>query len=290
MSDTTFFDTFPKSEITNSNRILHTPSEFAKNNLLYVQEVGTLKSLKSHCCKRENLDSFLILIVLSGSGVLTYQDEFYNLKASDIALIDCKQPYSHQSSEDEPWELMWVHFNGISAQGYVDYYHHKAGSIVLTLNSIVEFRKLIAELMTVQTQDDYTTEVVSAKIIAELLALFFVTLHKMQGAENDYNAKLAMLREKLASEYTKKIDIKKLAKYSGLQADTLEEEFEKSFGISMREYVISRKLTSAKELLRFTMKSMNIIAKDCGFSSEEEFIQIFQSRESITPIQYKMRW
>ena len=195
MSDTTFFDTFPKSEITSSNRILHTPSEFAKNNLLYVQEVGTLKSLKSHCCKRENLDSFLILIVLSGSGVLTYQDEFYNLKASDIALIDCKQPYSHQSSEDEPWELMWVHFNGISAQGYVDYYHHKAGSIVLTLNSIVEFRKLIAELMTVQTQDDYTTEVVSAKIIAELLALFFVTIGRCLQSTRPFSSPCTKCKE-----------------------------------------------------------------------------------------------
>ena len=36
---------FSASGITDSTRMIHTPGEFAKKNLLYVQEVGRLKSL-----------------------------------------------------------------------------------------------------------------------------------------------------------------------------------------------------------------------------------------------------
>ena len=39
---------FSNQGITVSTRYIHTPGEFASANLLYVQEVGTLKSLRPH--------------------------------------------------------------------------------------------------------------------------------------------------------------------------------------------------------------------------------------------------
>ena len=61
---------FSTGGMSQSDRCLHTPGSFAKENLLYVQEVGNLRSLKPHKCVRENLDSFLFLIVLDGKGSL----------------------------------------------------------------------------------------------------------------------------------------------------------------------------------------------------------------------------
>ena len=49
---------FSTGGMSQSDRCLHTPGSFAKENLLYVQEVGNLRSLKPHKCVRENLDSF----------------------------------------------------------------------------------------------------------------------------------------------------------------------------------------------------------------------------------------
>ena len=63
--------------ITESERMLHTPGEFAKKNLLYVQEVGTLKSLQSHKSQRERLDSFLFVGVLDGMGTITTGGKAY---------------------------------------------------------------------------------------------------------------------------------------------------------------------------------------------------------------------
>lgn len=46
-------------ENTLSDRILVTPSSYARNHYLYVQEVGTLKSLQPHISRREKLESYL---------------------------------------------------------------------------------------------------------------------------------------------------------------------------------------------------------------------------------------
>ena len=59
------FQSFSSRGVCESRRRLHTPSAFARRSLFYVQEVGTLKSIKSHLCRRDGLDSFLFILVPS---------------------------------------------------------------------------------------------------------------------------------------------------------------------------------------------------------------------------------
>ena len=63
--------------IVSSNRVLYTPSSFAKSSLLYLQEIGTLKALKSHVSSHNNLLSYLFFIVLDGDGTVKYENKEY---------------------------------------------------------------------------------------------------------------------------------------------------------------------------------------------------------------------
>ena len=47
-----------------SNRIIATPSSYAKEHYLYIQEVGTLQSIEPHISRRQDLNSYLFFIVL----------------------------------------------------------------------------------------------------------------------------------------------------------------------------------------------------------------------------------
>ncbi|MCD7785699.1 MAG: AraC family ligand binding domain-containing protein [Oscillospiraceae bacterium] len=96
-----------------SSRIIYTPSSFARTSLLYLQETGTLQAVRPHVSSRQNLQSYLLLIVTSGSGYVEYEGMNYYLNPGDIALIDCSKGYSQSSSEDL-WSLKWCHWNGSS--------------------------------------------------------------------------------------------------------------------------------------------------------------------------------
>lgn len=43
---------FTTSDVVSSNRVLYTPSSFARASLLYLQEIGTLQALKPHTSSR----------------------------------------------------------------------------------------------------------------------------------------------------------------------------------------------------------------------------------------------
>ena len=111
-----FSDNTPSVE---SERILYTPSTFARSSLLHLQEVGSLKAISAHTSSRKDLVSFLCFVVLDGCGELAYEGNTYFLKKGDCVFIDCRKAYSHRtgvadSADTEKinklWSLQWCHF------------------------------------------------------------------------------------------------------------------------------------------------------------------------------------
>lgn len=95
-----------------SNRILYTPSSFARSSLLHLQEIGELEARKAHTSSRSNLTSYLFFFVISGSGRLEYGGKEYSLFPGSMVFVDCHYSYSHTTNPDNLWTLCWVHFYG----------------------------------------------------------------------------------------------------------------------------------------------------------------------------------
>ena len=98
-------------ELVESNRIIYTPSDFAKSSLFHLQETGTLQAKFPHTSSRTNLSSYLFFIVESGSGTLSYDNIVHSLFQNDCVFLDCHKPYAHSTSNNL-WKLKWVHFYG----------------------------------------------------------------------------------------------------------------------------------------------------------------------------------
>lgn len=90
-----YFTNQPSS--VSSNRVLYTPSSFARSSLLFLQETGSLVAKRPHTSSRVNLSSFLFFIVTSGSGELEYEGEVYKLSKGSCVFIDCEKAYSHST-------------------------------------------------------------------------------------------------------------------------------------------------------------------------------------------------
>ena len=88
---------FTQSNSVSSNRIIYTPSTFARSSLIHLQETGTLKALYPHKSERSGLTSCLFFTVLNGDGLLTYDGASYELRTGDCVFIDCRKAYSHST-------------------------------------------------------------------------------------------------------------------------------------------------------------------------------------------------
>ncbi|MCM1145935.1 MAG: AraC family ligand binding domain-containing protein, partial [Lachnoclostridium sp.] len=165
-----------------SNRIITTPSSYAKEHYLYVQEVGTLQSLEPHVSQRQNLNSYLFFIVLQGSGYVSYDNTRFDIAAGDCVWLDCSKPYSHESSAKDPWSLMWVHFYGNEAfYFYADYLKHGCAFLFHPQNTTA-FTDILQHLYQIHSAKSSFTELYANRYITDLITLCF-TENIMENAE-----------------------------------------------------------------------------------------------------------
>lgn len=283
---------FTTNGVTDSNRILHTPGVFAKKNLLYVQEVGKLKSLQPHKSQRENLDSYLFLSVLSGEGTITINGNACEVVKGDCAFINCKNIYAHESSEKKPWELMWVHFNGNIVSSYFELFsEHNQECGIFKPTSLTEVRDIIDNLMNCQKEKDFKSELLSGEYLLQLINFCLISvMHQEKEEHETYRAICKEIREYINEHYQENEIVQGLVKKYNMKEEELDSYFQKMYGIALRDYIINRRFTAAKELLRFTIKPMEKVMEESGIKSEDLFYKLFQDSEGMTAEEYRMKW
>lgn len=283
---------FTTTGITDSKRILHTPGEFAKRNLLYVQEVGKLKSLQPHKSQREKLDSFLFLGVLSGAGTITIGNVEFKVKKGYCALINCMDYYAHESSKKMPWELMWVHFNGNTAKEYFDLFmEQNQQKNIFAPEGLVELEGYINRLMEYQKEKDLESELLSGNILGQLInTCLFAVIHHEKENQQKYKEICNEIRECVNEKYQEPELLHIFTGRYGIDEEELDICFQKTYGITLRDYIVNRRFTAAKELLRFTVKPIKEIIEESGIGNDDLFRKLFQDGEKMTAEEYRMKW
>ena len=275
---------------SSSNRILSTPSSYAREHYLYVQEIGTLQSLEPHISKRQNLNSFLFLVVLDGEGTLNYSGTRHRISAGDCALINCARPYSHESSATHPWSLKWVHFNGLEASHYYDYFISRENSYLFRPRSILPFTDVLDQLYLCQQNKNPLVELTSNKYLTDIITLCFTENESLKLGEYTIPDKLKQIHEYISENYFRKISLEDLADRFFISKFHLSREYKKIYGITLGNALTNLRLSHAKSMLRFSDDSVDTIALSCGFQDTGYFIKVFKKAENMTPLQYRKKW
>lgn len=273
-------------------RYIHTPSSFARQSLLYVQEAGHLKSRDRHISRRSHLESYLFFIVLSGIGTVSIQDTHFALRSGDHVFLDCRRPYFHESSQDDPWELLWVHFNGTSMDGYWKYFTGHQKSSIFHPGNASPFQLLLEELLTLEETRSSNRELLENELLHRLATqlLLWQKEKDTDGHTDSTLSKLQEIRSYLDEHYTEKLSLDELANRFYISKYHMSREFKKSFGITMGNYLTSLRITKAKEMLRFSDLQIETIARNCGIEDNSYFNKVFQKAEGITAREYRRKW
>ena len=150
-------------------RYIHTPSSFARQNLLYIQETGRLKSRDRHISRRSHLESYLFFIVLSGRGTVTIGKNLWEIGPGDHIFLDCQEPYAHESSEDDPWTLLWVHFYGTAMSGSHAYFTRHQKASVFHPDSPSDFQSILEQILILEKNRAGNRELLENELLHRLV-------------------------------------------------------------------------------------------------------------------------
>lgn len=89
------------------------------------------------------------------------------------------------------------------------------------------------------------------------------------------------------SHYDEDLTLDFLSSKFFISKSTLIYNFKKYTDRSPIDFLLSVRLTKARQLLVTTNKSVDEVARDCGFSSANYFGLIFKKKESVSPLTYR---
>ncbi|MCR5254535.1 MAG: AraC family transcriptional regulator [Acetatifactor sp.] len=277
-------------ELVRSHRILYTPTVFAKENLLHLQEIGMSTSIKPHKSSKKGLNSYLFFEVHKGKGILFYDGSKYDLKAGDCVFIDCSKNYYHESSEDL-WTIGWIHFNGINLKGIYEKYKERGGNPVFSPTDTYLFRHCETELENLASGSDYIKDIKINQKLNELITLIMEeTVIKDSDNISKDTEPMSLICEYLGEHYSEKITLDSLSERFFINKYYLTRRFKAYTGTTINNYLLNLRITRAKEELRFTKKSVEQIGYDCGLGALYYFSRTFKRVEGISPAVFRKKW
>lgn len=273
-----------------SSVIIRTPDATAKNTFFYVQETGRImpEDAGSAVC-RQNVDSFLIAAVIRGRGELSAGDEKTPLVQGDCLFIDCRQSFVCKSSESEPWEIIWVYFNGCTSKQYHELFSASAGSVFRP----VYFDKAvsaISEINSLCREEAINSDILCSKLIMELLTLSLISDAAEEQYDSGLRRKLAMVNSYIDDHFSEDLSLEKLSSEFYISKFYLTREYKKIYGRTIFQHIINVRINHGKKLLRFTDQSIEEIAHQCGFNDQSYFARQFKKAENLTCFSYRKKW
>ena len=286
--DTTLFT----EQSVDSRRILYTPSVFARSSLLHLQEIGSLQALRAHESRRKNLTSYLFFMVLSGRGTLEYGGQEGMLSAGDCVFLDCRKPYAHKTLDTDLWSLRWVHFYGPNVSNIYDKYRERGGKTWFHANKFEAYQVILRELYEIADSHDYVKDMrINEKMSSLVTLLMEESWNPFEGGSiTPKRQNLQQVKEYLDQHYCEKIYIDELARIFYINKFYLTKIFKEQFDITINAYLVQKRITHAKQLLRFTDNPIEQIGCECGIKDANYFSRVFKRMEGITPGEFRDNW
>lgn len=293
-----------------SVRIINTPSAVAREMFFYIQECGSFRTRQSYFTERAGLDSFLLIFTLAGEGVIRFPDRKtdneYHVHSGDCFLLDCMEHHYYTGADNDSigensnikhggWDFLWIHFNGNNSRGYFEQICPEGSAEVCVHDKTLLEKRMRQVINDTSMRLDYLEAEINALICSILCQMI---TDRISAQADGYTGGKRFFPEYVinAMKYMDKrfadeeLDLVRISTNAGVSRFHLAREFRRCTGSTMHGYLIATRLSYAKELLKYSDRTVSDISQACGMENVSHFIEVFRKKETMTPLQYRKEW
>jgi len=214
------------------------------------------------------LDVYLIHYVESGKGKYFVNNTEYDISGGQCFII---RPYEHHhyiADSEDPWTYTWVAFRGELGEK-ID----NCGKYVINSDG-----KYFAEMLRCIEYGDMQEEYLAGKII-EFMCNEFNNLHEAVSYPD-------MAKNLIDSNYSSHLSVERIADNIGIDRRYLCKLFKKKYNITLKKYIIKKRMTEASLLLKDGF-SVNEVSQLVGYDDAFSFSRAFKKEHGYPPCTIK---
>lgn len=232
---------------------------------------------------------YLIHYILSGKGIFKSNQQTYNLHAGQGFFIEPNNQTVYSSDIDDPWQYVWVSFNGRQAKLIADSLGLSAGNPIFSCTP-ENGERLKSCVLQMLEKNNF-----SLSDIYYRWGLFYKFISILADAQKEFmpkvdvNTYVSHMMNYINHHIDENITVQDVADYVKLARSYATTMFTKEVGMTPKDYIQNCRLTKARNLLESSSLTIAEIAYSCGYAKSESLVKAFSKRYDISPGDYRKK-
>jgi AraC-like DNA-binding protein len=231
---------------------------------------------------------YLFHYVIAGKGVLLSQEKEYAITAGHGFLIEPDKITTYRADKADPWEYIWLEFDGLRAHESLRMAGISTAEPVYTPVNREAGRRL-------EQQMRYIVEHHDASPI-QLIGQGFLFLDQLvQGSANkrvhsDKRLQDFYMKEALTfieQNYSRDISVEDVAATCGLSRSYFGKLFRNAMGETPQSFLLNYRMNCAAQMLKESRLSVKEIGVRVGYENQLHFSRAFKGVYSVSPREYR---
>ena len=235
----------------------------------------------SYRIERKNSTINVIEYIVSGKGTVCDENSMFEVGAGDVYFLKSGRDQLYYSDKDTPWVKIWMNFEGVLADSITDCLGLSEKSHFYAPHLKENFLKIYSIAKSGQS-----TPEVSEKCAIEFLTIS-QELSKIKTPNPSASPLAVKVKELLSLSGSFSLNLDDVSGKVFSSKSHIIRTFSDSFGITPYEFVLRRRFSAAKNLLRNTTLPISEIAQRTAFCDDGYFSTCFKKRFGVSPSKYR---
>lgn len=245
---------------------------------------GYEKCLPKHFFGPAMRSHYLMHFVVSGRGMYRVGKKKFYIEKNQGFIIQPKEVSYYEADFVNPWEYIWLAFDGVEAERMVEQYNLSGQKYICLPESVDKMATYLQ-----QSLDCFKNFEHSQTELAGWFYLFFSCLpcEIRDGGMGRDKVLTQTALEYIRNNYMYDISIDDISAQIGIDRTYLYKLCKKYTNMSPKEFLTVRRISAAKDMLWHSHHSITEVAFFCGFHDSSSFCKTFRQYEKRSPSEYK---
>jgi AraC-like DNA-binding protein len=232
-------------------------------------------------------DHFLIHYCLNGQGIYKVGNNEYKLSKGQGFLICPKDLTLYKADEKNPWEYIWIGFNGFMAEKYLKDVSLSRDNPIFTYRKDDLIKNSILNMIEYQKPHKGRFFLLSGELYRFFYGLSLVGGKDRFADENTNELYIKSAVKFFERNYSRSMTIQELADHIGLERKYFSKLFKQKTGLSPQEYLTKYRIEKACKLLIETDLKVGSIAQSVGYEDALAFSKMFSQCKKRSPVDFR---
>lgn len=224
--------------------------------------------------------------VLSGQGSVQVGSQAYTARQGDIFILPagCYHEVASDPDHQEQWSYIWLNISGNWILKLLEAYQLLSHAVTSDSGLEPLFKEAIESVKEKSVEEMHSElQIILMRIIVSL----FETLRKRGEA---LTSTVHAIKQFLDNSILHPFDSIQLAAQIGMSNKQMNRLFKKEVGTTIYNYVISKKIESAKMMLLGTQLTISDIGYKLGYDDPHYFSNLFHSKTGVRPSAFRKQF